>query len=189
MAKTKLLLLALIASVAVNLFFFGGIISRTRNSPSFGMRPFPPNIGWIVRDLSEERRSELTALLQVSADDINMLRREMFDAQANINEIMSADEFDSAALESAFNRLRETNSRYQAMSHSQSIDLLSQLSTEERTMALEFIHRRGPRDSGRREGGFGGRGDFGGPPGGIPRGGFDGPGDRRPPPPDQQGAN
>lgn len=180
MNKTKVILLALVLSVAVNLFFIGGIAYRASLLQEFSGRPFPPNVGWIVRDLSEARRGELASFLERSASEIGPMRGEMFAAQRQVNQLMAAAEFDPGAIKQAFTQLRDVNLRYQALSHEQSIALLNELTVQERQMALEFVTRRGPRDSrdgfrGRQRGpgGFGGSGGprrFGGP-GGFGNGG------------------
>ena len=167
MNKTKLILFALLVSVAVNLFFIGAIGYRASRFQEFSGRPFPPNVGWIVRDLSEERRTELASFRERSAEEIGPMRGQMFAAQRQVNQLMAAPEFDSAAINRAFAELRDVNLRYQALSHEQSIALLNALTTQERQMALEFLNRRGPRD-GRdgfrgRERGFGGPRGPGGP--------------------------
>ena len=174
MNKTKLILFALLVSVAVNLFFIGAIGYRAYRFQEFSGRPFPPNVGWIVRDLSEERRTELASFRERSAEEIGPMRGQMFAAQRQVNQLMAAPEFDSAAINRAFAELRDVNLRYQALSHEQSIALLNALTTQERQMALEFLNRRGPRD-GRdgfrgRERGFSGPRGPGGPRSGGPSG-------------------
>ncbi len=174
MNKTKLILFALLVSVAVNLFFIGAIGYRAYRFQEYSGRPFPPNVGWIVRDLSEERRTELASFRERSAEEIGPMRGQMFAAQRQVNQLMAAPEFDSAAINRAFAELRDVNLRYQALSHEQSIALLNALTTQERQMALEFLNRRGPRD-GRdgfrgRERGFGGPRGPGGPRSGGPSG-------------------
>ena len=174
MNKTKLILFALLVSVAVNLFFIGAIGYRAYRFQEFSGRPFPPNVGWIVRDLSEERRTELASFRERSAEEIGPMRGQMFAAQRQVNQLMAAPEFDSAAINRAFAELRDVNLRYQALSHEQSIALLNALTTQERQMALEFLNRRGPRN-GRdgfrgRERGFGGPRGPGGPRSGGPSG-------------------
>lgn len=167
MSRNKLLVIALLVSIAINLVFVGGISYRATSDSGVGRRPFPPNVGWVVRDLSEERRSELEPLLQQSYEEIRPMRREMFNAQRRVNELMAAADFNSAELERAFAELRALNDRYQTISHQQTIDLLSELTETERQMAQEFVQRRGPR-------GRDGRGGFGqigrsGPAGGAGR--------------------
>ena len=171
MDRNKLILTVLVASVAVNLVFIGGIGYRTSNMREFGPRPFPPNVGWVVRDLSEERRMELEPLLEQSYSEIRPIRREMGQAQRRVNELMASDTFDAQALDQAFTALREANERYQSLSHQQTITLFNELSEEERQIAQEFVQRRGPRDGADRSRGRNGRPGFrrGGPAG--PQGG------------------
>ena len=158
--RNKLILIALVASVAVNLVFIGGIGYRTSNTREFGTRPFPPNVGWVVRDLSEERRIELEPLLEQSYSEIRPIRREMGQAQRRVNELMASDTFDAQALGQAFTALREANERYQSLSHQQTITLLNELSEEERQIAQKFVQRRGPRDGADRSRGRNGRPGF-----------------------------
>lgn len=174
MTKNKILLLGLLVSIAINLFFVGGIAYRVANfqgEPSG--RPLPPNVGWVVRDLEESRRSELEPQLRASFEEIAPIRREMMDTQRQVNELMSAQPFDGNALNAAFAKLRETNIRYQALSHDQTSEILGLLSKEERQAALEFVQRRGPRD---------GRDGFRGRDGGSGFRGPRGPDGQRPPP-------
>lgn len=172
MNRTRLLLLALVASLAINLFFVGGIASRVNRVDDFRGRPMPPNVNWMVRDLSEDRRAELLPLMERSADEIRPIRREMFEAQRRVNALMQSADYDPAALEQAFAELRDNNLRYQALSHQHSVEMLNELSAEERAKAVEFISRRGPEDGRDRRRDGDGRPPFG------PRGG-------QPPPPPQ----
>ena len=164
MSRERLILIALLASIAINLVFVGGIGYRATSFREMGPRPFPPNVGWVVRDLSEERRAELEPLLQQSYQEILPMRREMFEAQRRVNELMASTDFDSTALEQAFTELRALNERYQTLSHQQTISLLAELTEAERQMAQEFVQRRGPRGRDGRPG-FGGSGGRGGSPG------------------------
>lgn len=183
MNRNKLILFGLLASIAINLAFVGGIAFRFSNFQSeISGRPLPPNVGWIVRDLSEERRSELGPLLQQSFEGSRTIRAEMFAAQRRVNELMSAAAFDGNALNQAFAALRDANLRYQALSHQQTSTILDELSAQERQSAMEFVQRRGPRDG--RDGFRGREGSSGFGRRGFPgSGGPDGP-DRPPPPED-----
>ncbi|PCI80229.1 MAG: hypothetical protein COB20_03320 [SAR86 cluster bacterium] len=174
MTKNRIFLLGLLLSISINLFFVGGIAFRIASfqGERFG-RPLPPNVGWIVRDLEESRRSELEPQLRESFSEIFPIRREMMNAQRQVNNLMSAQPFDANALNAAFAELREANIRYQALSHDQTSEILVLLSEEERQAALEFVKRGGPRDG---RDGFRGRDGGTGFPG--PRG-LDG---QRPPP-------
>lgn len=139
-------MLALIASLALNLFFVGGIAWRMNTMGGFDSRPLPPNVNWMVRDLSESRRAELQPLLIASAEEMRPIRREMFEAQRHVNELMRSPDYDPAALEQAFATLRAANLRYQELSHRHSVEMLNELTAAERTAAVELINRRGPRE-------------------------------------------
>lgn len=157
MTKNRLFLLGLLISISINLFFVGGIAYRVLDvRDEASSRPLPPNVGWIVRDLDEQRRAELEPQLRASFEQIGPVRREMMSAQRRVNELMSAQPFDTAALSEAFATLREQSIRYQALSHEQTSAILAQLTEEERVAALEFVKRRGPRDG---RDGFRGRSD------------------------------
>ena len=174
MTKNKFLLLGLLLSISINLFFIGGIAYRVANFQGVHSgRPLPPNVGWVVRDLEESRRSELEPQLRENSAEINPIRREMMSAQRQVNDLMSAQPFDANALNAAFADLREASIRYQTLSHTQTSDILGLLSEEERQAAMEFIQRRGPRD---------GRDEFRGRDGGSRFRGLRGPDGQRPPP-------
>ncbi|MCH7815886.1 MAG: periplasmic heavy metal sensor [Proteobacteria bacterium] len=145
MIKKKLILLGLTISVAINLFFIGGIAYRVTAFRGFIPRPMPPNVGWVVRDLSEERRNELAPYLNQRMEEIYPLREEMFAAQQRVNELMTMQPFDATAINSAFAVLRDVSNRYQTLSHEQTTTILNQLSEQERQSALEFLTRMGPR--------------------------------------------
>jgi uncharacterized membrane protein len=178
MSKSKIILITLLVSLALNLFFVGGILFRVSNFKEFGPRPMPPNVSWIVRDLSEPRQIELAPLMTKNRSDANIIRRQMFEAQRRVNEQMARPDYDTKALEKAFVELRSIGLQYQKLSHQQMLAILSELTAEERTIAREFMQRRGPRD-GRQV-----RGDNRGREGRPPRPGFGGD-QRRPPSPPQ----
>ena len=174
MTKNKILLLGLLLSLSINLSFVGGIAYRVANQGERSGRPLPPNVGWVVRDLEESRRGELEPQLRESFAEISPIRREMMNAQRQVNDLMSAQPFDANALNGAFTTLREASIRYQALSHEQTSEILGLLSEQERQAALEFVQRRGPRD---------GRDGFRGRDGGSGFRGPRGPDGQRPPPP------
>lgn len=150
MSKQRLITMALLLSVAINLLLVGGIVSRLAiidRAPD--MRPVPNSIGWLLQDLSDERRRELLPLFRDSSDEVRPLRREMMQAQRRIARLMAADTLDHETLSGAFATLREVSDRYQRHSHEMTVDLLAALSPEERQQARAFLQRRGPRESSR----------------------------------------
>tara|TARA_B110000503_G_scaffold22573_1_gene34988 strand:+ start:3207 stop:3791 length:585 start_codon:yes stop_codon:yes gene_type:complete len=141
---------ALIVSIAVNLFFIGGIAFRfyLMHSSMNAGRPLPPNISWLVRDLAPERQEEMRAKLKERGMEGRAARIRMFKAQRESNRLMTADPFDAEALAAAFTALRDAANEYQRLSHLQTAEILNELSVDERRKAVEFINRRGPRDGG-----------------------------------------
>ena len=143
---------ALLISIAVNLFFVGGIAFRvylmnpSTNSETNAGRPLPPNISWLVRDLAPERQEEMRARLRERGMEGRATRIRMFKAQRESNRLMTADPFDAETLALAFTALRDAANEYQRVSHLQTAEILSELSADERRKAVEFINRRGPRD-------------------------------------------
>jgi uncharacterized membrane protein len=145
--RNKLLLLALLVSVGINLFLVGGIVYRTAFHSEFGPRPLPRNVSWIIRDLSEARQQELQPLLESSRQESETLRREMFMAQRRVNGLMANSNFNTEELNSAFAALRTASMEYQAVSHRQTVEILGRLTLAERAQAQEFLQRRGPQGS------------------------------------------
>lgn len=147
----KTIISALLMSVAVNLVFIGGITYRALNIREASPRPFPPNIGWAIRDLSQERRDELRNELESSLatanNEIRPIRLELAQAQRRVNELMTSDNFGEEILNEAFLKLRDAESRYQQLSHQQTVQLLSRMTDEERLVARQFVERRGARDN------------------------------------------
>ncbi|MDB9789203.1 periplasmic heavy metal sensor [Gammaproteobacteria bacterium] len=160
---------ALIISIAVNLFFIGGIAFRfylmhsSNDAETNAGRPLPPNISWLVRDLAPERQEEMRAKLKERGMEGRASRIRMFKAQRESNRLMTADPFDAEALAAAFTALRDAANEYQRLSHLQTAEILSELSVDERRKVVEFINRRGPRDGRPPMGSEVTRRPFGGP--------------------------
>ena len=169
MNRRRLLLLALFVSIAVNLFFIGGVGYRmARFEDRGGARPLPPNLGWIVRDLPDQRREQLADEIRDGAERIRPLRRAVFASQRRVNELMAATEFDAEALQAAFAELRQASDRYQQATQDQTVAILAELTPEERQSAREFVRRRGTREGYSRDG-YGGPVRPGSPDDGPPR--------------------
>lgn len=142
MKRQSLITAALLVSIAANLFFIGGISYRLLTVRDLGdARPLPPNVGWILRDLTEERRAELANRIEAGDTQIRALRREMFAAQRRVNESMTAAEFSPGQLAAALAELREIADRYQRLSHEQTVAIFAQLTAAERQGAMEFLSR------------------------------------------------
>lgn len=165
------LVVALLLSAGLNLFFVGGIAYRASVfglDPDTSARPLPPSMGWLVDDLEPTRRQELREGLRERGMEGRAARAAMVRAQREVNRLMATEPFDASALEAAFSTLREAADAYQSTAHAQTVAALSKLSAEERLAALKFLERRGPRERGG-DGPRGNRPDGGTPhPGGRP---------------------
>ncbi len=144
MNKRNLLAIALLASLALNLLLLGGIGWRMADRRDYTQSLLPPNTGWLLRDLSAERRAELEPAARERYQAVWPARREMRRAQRRVRQLISAEAFDREALAAEFARLRELNAAYQALSHGQMLETLERLTPEERLAATEFVRRGGP---------------------------------------------
>ena len=142
------LIVALLISIAINLFLVGGVAYRFYliNSEASIGRPLPPNISWLIRDLTPERQEELRAGLRERGMQGRAARIRLFEAQSESNRVMTQDPFDEEALVAALAELRDAANDYQRLSHLQAVETLSELSAKERRNAVEFINRRGTLD-------------------------------------------
>ena len=133
----KLLLIALISSLAINLLFIGAIVGRVLNGPPAG--PFPNHLGWIVRDLDPAVRQTLAPELQAHAQKVRPVRQEMRLAQRAFHQALLADPLDDVALATALNDLEQTSSTYQALMHSEMLNIFRKLNPDERARAAKFL--------------------------------------------------
>ena len=87
MNRNKLINVVLIVSLAINLVFIGGIAFRYSNMDRLeSSRPLPPNVGWIVRDLSDVNLGTLQEeglLIFDSATNTFQARNEIVGADIN----------------------------------------------------------------------------------------------------------
>src|SRR5690606_1990362 len=77
------------------------------------------------------------------------LRRAVFRAQRQVNELVVQEPMDREAIAAAFEQLRQASMEYQKVSHAQATELFALLTPEQRVMALKFMQNR--RDPERRE--------------------------------------
>lgn len=155
LSRKNILLLAAVSSIALNLFFVGALVARYMERSQ--RPPEPPSLRWVMRDLDPATRERLQPQMGGFGDTLRPLRREMFMAQRQVNELLAADPVDQPAVEQAFRALREINLRYQELTHDQLVQVFGQLSSEQRARAMRFMQERrnpeGERNEGERNGG------------------------------------
>jgi uncharacterized membrane protein len=143
LTRSKLILLLLMASLALNLFLVGVVSVRSLHQPE--RPPAPPAMGWMVRDMDSGTRQVLAPQLESFAESLRPLRGDMFRAQREVNQLMASEPLDQEALLAAFAQLRQANLRYQELSHEQLVLLSAQLDVEQRQQSLRFMNgRRNP---------------------------------------------
>lgn len=135
----------MIISLTLNLLFIGGISARFLNRTS--IRPLPPNVGWLLRDMDTDTKEQLRPRLEQYEEETRPLRGSMFRAQRDLNNLMATEPLDQEAIRAAFSELRRTNLAYQEASHEQTLAILAALTPEQRQHALSFMrNRRNPMD-------------------------------------------
>jgi len=145
------LLWILVASLSINLFFIGTLVSRFFDRPDSSAAPV--NMRWLMRDMEPQARERLSPLIRAQNEVLRPLRMEMFRSQREVNLLLAADPVDQPAVLEAFGRLREANMLYQELSHQQLTSIFVQLTPEQRQRAFRFMsERRNPNDGGGRPG-------------------------------------
>jgi len=149
--RRNALLLVMFTSIGLNLFLIGVLVTSAMNRPE-PVAAAPAGLGRMVQELEPELRQTLQPQLQSFGEDIRPLRGHMFRAQREVNQLLAQDPLDRDAVLTAFEELRQTNMRYQRLSHEQMVMLLAQLEPAQRQRALRFMAgRRNPME-GRQEG-------------------------------------
>ena len=148
--RSRVLMIALILSVLINLILIGGWVGRSMLASSHH-RPMPDHLGWILRGLDEQERTALRPELRAHAREVFPLRREIRTAQKAFDEMAMQETVDKAALEAALTRLREASLAYQVSSHEQLVNILERLEPEDRNRVITYLNRRRPDDRQRQE--------------------------------------
>jgi len=143
MSSKRGLIVALIASLCINLALVGFLLGRA-SSFEFRRAINPMSgVARIFRELPEVRREELRAHFrahrQAMRPDLQGIRR----AQTNLGEALLADPFDRAELESALDSFRDHLHASQISSNSAFVALVESLTSEERALLVRRMQDRG----------------------------------------------
>ncbi len=137
----------LVVSLALNLLVAGAVIGRSVFDPGL-QGPLPPNLGWLVRSASEDKRKIISGQMRENFGRMRSLRVDMRNAQRDFNRIASSDDLDEAALRNVLKRLREANLAYQMAMHDEMLSVISSLDGPARKQAIRYLQSR-ERDGGR----------------------------------------
>lgn len=145
MNKSRIISIALVFSVALNLLFIGAVVGRFMYGPPH--RPMSSHLGWVLRDLDEEARNKIRPILENQARAIRPLRRKLRTAQKEFRKLLAQQSFDEVALEASLIHLRQSSAEYQSGMHHQMLMILKDLDPEQRRRVSRFLMR--PRPDGR----------------------------------------
>ena len=148
--------IALLVSLAVNGLLIGLLISK-QVEPKIGkpeLQPtqnraqvMPNNPRHLVRTLSPERRKQVmtTAMKNLEtqgAEHPRRLFKGLRQAKLKTMRLMNAEELDTAAIEQSLAEIREINQKLAVSGDALMIEVLAQLSPEERKQAREALRKR-----------------------------------------------
>ncbi len=139
MNKGRIISIALVISISINMLFIGAVIGRVmmHRGPDGMRQPF----GWAVRNLDPETRQRIRPQLRQFAMISRPMRNEMRAAREDFNQLLAAEEIDEATLGLALARIRDTTLRYQTSRHEQMIALLKEFKPEQRRQVARFLMR------------------------------------------------
>ena len=138
--KNRVVIILLICSLALNLLFIGGLIGRS----IFGGPPghLPNHMGWMLRNLSDEKRKELRPQLKERSGSLRTVRQEMRDARQRLSSAIMEEPLDEKALNLALKNLRSASNKFQVVTHENMSTILKEMKLEDREKALKFLSRR-----------------------------------------------
>jgi uncharacterized membrane protein len=141
--KNRVVIILLICSLALNLLFIGGLIGRS----VFGGPPghLPNHMGWMLRNLSDEKRKQLRPQLKERSGSLRTVRQEMRDARQRLSSAIMEEPLDEKALNLALKDLRSASNKFQVVTHENMSTILKEMKLEDREKALKFLSRRDKR--------------------------------------------
>lgn len=145
MTRSKLLLVALMVSVAINLLVAGIFIGRGGIRPP----PGPSPAAWMAADLDQETRQKLRQRMAGQASDVRPIRQELRRAMGDLRAAVRAEDYDPQAMADALARMREARGRYENFLHNNLVELSGELNREQRMALLRTALQRGMTSGGR----------------------------------------
>lgn len=147
--KQTLFAIALLGSLAFNIFLGGFVLGKFLGHPHPPHRDHPPHRGMpppefaMLRELSQESRDKIRPFLQAHKEAMHAEFRKMQQAQQAVFEQLTADTFDANTLATAFTQLQQERGRVQEIMSQFLINAAGQLNKDERLILAKSM-RRGP---------------------------------------------
>ena len=134
LTRSKLLIIALVVSIGINLLILGSMIGRElRQGPP---TQTPPNLGWLMPDRKPSVRFKLCARLKENSANIGKLRNNIREAQQNFRKMAMAEPLDETAVRMALEEVRASHFAFQEMMHSEMVDIIGELDVPDRRKAI-----------------------------------------------------
>lgn len=163
MSKTRVVL---VLSLGLNLLVLGAVLGHAWRG---GFDRGPPPLSWGLRTLSPEARAQVMPRLRENLQESRAQRRALRQAGEAVEAAVGREPFDRSGLKEALTALRGATNAYQQQMHERALDVLAELSPEDRRAVAALLLRPGPHRHG--PPGPGGRPAGSRPPGPPP--GFD----------------
>ncbi len=133
MAKRHWIAVVLVVSIGLNLMGAGALAVRWFTGPA------PPTMMWALEGMDESIRSQVRPALREKMAVVAPIRRELRKVFADIRRVVTAESLDEAALTVALAELRDVSGRYQLEIHTAALEVLPQLSREQRIRVLRRL--------------------------------------------------
>ena len=133
MAKRHWMAALLIVSLGINLLAAGVLLGR------WSMSGPPPPMSWAFKGMDPETRAQLRPRLKETMAEIAPLRAEFRRTARKIRDIAAAEPLDSTALAEALEELRQVSQRYQVQVHGAALEVLPELSSQQRLQVLRRV--------------------------------------------------
>lgn len=133
MAKRHWMAALLIVSLGINLLAAGVLLGR------WSMSGPPPPMSWAFKGMDPETRAQLRPRLKETTAEIAPLRAEFRRTTRKIRDIAMAEPLDSTALAEALEELRQVSQRYQVQVHGAALEVLPELSSQQRLQVLRRV--------------------------------------------------
>lgn len=132
--------ITLVISLTVNLLFIGAILGRISSGVPLS-RPFPPHLGWVLRNVDPDTRESLEPQLRKLARSSMPIRRHLRESQEAVIRLLLQDPLDQAALALGMDELRKYSSESQREMHRSLIAIMGELNLEQRKQVMNFLNR------------------------------------------------
>ncbi len=135
MSQKRLINIALVLSLGVNLLFVGAILGRIVFDR--GHRPAP--MEWILRNLDEPTREKIHANMKAQTAVVQPLREEMRAARKEFNDLLDQPELDDEALRASLERLHKVAGEYQSTLQTNMVAILKELPPDQRRRVSRML--------------------------------------------------